>query len=83
MNDKIIIISGDPNSVSSEIIFKSWNELNKVIKKIATKFNHNNKIYATKSDGKSFIVNIKKFERLFFKLSTTSNSLLRFILVNK
>ena len=57
--------------------------LNKVIKKIATKFNHNNKIYATKSDGKSFIVNIKKFERLFFKLSTTSNSLLRFILVNK
>jgi nucleoside-diphosphate-sugar epimerase len=57
--------------------------LNKVIKKIATKFNHNNKIYATKSDGKSFIVNIKKFERLFFKLSTTSSSLLRFILVNK
>ena len=51
--------------------------LNKVIKKIATKFNH------AKSDGKSFIVNIKKFERLFFKLSTTSSSLLRFILVNK
>ena len=33
MNDKIIIISGDPNSVNSEIIYKSWNKLNQVIKK--------------------------------------------------
>ena len=33
MNDKIIIISGDPNSINSEIIFKSWNKLTKAVKK--------------------------------------------------
>ena len=27
MNKKIIIISGDPNSVNSEIIYKSWRKL--------------------------------------------------------
>ncbi len=30
---KIIIISGDPNSINSEIIFKSWKKLSKQIKK--------------------------------------------------
>ena len=31
---KIIILSGDPNSINSEIIFKSWKKINKSIKKI-------------------------------------------------
>ncbi|MDC0619354.1 4-hydroxythreonine-4-phosphate dehydrogenase PdxA [Pelagibacteraceae bacterium] len=30
---KIIIISGDPNSINSEIIFKSWKKINKSLKK--------------------------------------------------
>jgi len=30
---KIIIISGDPNSINSEIIFKSWKKLSKTVKK--------------------------------------------------
>ena len=30
---KIILISGDPNSINSEIIFKSLNKINKNIKK--------------------------------------------------
>ena len=30
---KIIILSGDPNSINSEIIFKSWKKINKSIKK--------------------------------------------------
>ena len=30
--DKIIIIAGDPNSINSEIIFKSWKKLNRLIK---------------------------------------------------
>jgi len=30
---KIIIVSGDPNSINSEIIFKSWKKINKSIKK--------------------------------------------------
>ena len=33
MNNKIVIVSGDPNSVNSEIIFKSWKKLNKSCKK--------------------------------------------------
>ena len=30
---KIIILSGDPNSINSEIIFKSWKKMNKSLKK--------------------------------------------------
>ena len=33
MNKKIIIVCGDPNSINSEIIFKSWKQLNNEIKK--------------------------------------------------
>ena len=29
MNSKILIISGDPNSINSEIIFKAWKQINK------------------------------------------------------
>ena len=29
MKNKIIILSGDPNSINSEIIYKSWKNLNK------------------------------------------------------
>ena len=30
---KIIIIGGDPNSINSEIILKSWKRINKSLKK--------------------------------------------------
>ena len=33
MNNKIVIVSGDPNSVNSELIFKVWKKLNKSLKK--------------------------------------------------
>ena len=33
MNKKIIIITGDPNSINSEIIFKTWKKLDKRTKK--------------------------------------------------
>ena len=33
MKKKIIIISGDPNSINSEIIYKSWKKLNPAVKK--------------------------------------------------
>ena len=32
MKKKIILISGDPNSINSEIIFKSWQKINKSIR---------------------------------------------------
>jgi 4-hydroxy-L-threonine phosphate dehydrogenase PdxA len=33
MKKKIIIVSGDPNSINSELIFKMWNKVNNNIKK--------------------------------------------------
>ena len=33
MKNKIFIVSGDPNSINSEIIFKSWKKINKSIRK--------------------------------------------------
>ncbi len=33
MKKKIIIISGDPNSINSELIYKSWKKINKSLKK--------------------------------------------------
>tara|TARA_B100001093_G_C26795717_1_gene1000987 strand:- start:798 stop:1766 length:969 start_codon:yes stop_codon:yes gene_type:complete len=33
MNKKIIIIGGDPNSINTEIIFKTWKKLNNNVKK--------------------------------------------------
>ena len=33
MKKKIIVISGDPNSINSEIILKTWKKLNKEVKK--------------------------------------------------
>ena len=33
MKNKIILTSGDPNSVNSEIIYKTWRKLNKSLRK--------------------------------------------------
>ena len=33
MKKKILLISGDPNSINSELIFKSWKKINNSIKK--------------------------------------------------
>ena len=33
MKKKIIILSSDPNSINSEIIFKTWKNINKSLRK--------------------------------------------------
>ena len=33
MSNKIIIIAGDPNSINSEIIYKTWKKIDNKIKK--------------------------------------------------
>ena len=30
---KILLLSGDPNSINSELIFKTWKKLNKTTRK--------------------------------------------------
>jgi 4-hydroxy-L-threonine phosphate dehydrogenase PdxA len=55
MNKKIIIVSGDPNSINSELIFKSWKKLKKPIK---------NKIYLISN----YELIKKQFKKLKFSL---------------
>ena len=38
---KILIVGGDPNSINSEIIYKSWVKLPKSLKKIYIISNYN------------------------------------------
>ena len=33
MKKKIVIVAGEPNSINSEIIFKSWSKISKNLKK--------------------------------------------------
>ena len=64
MNKSIAIIAGEPNSISSEIIFKSW--------KLRKKYNHKNffiigniKILNLQKKKLKYHINIKKINRNF------------------
>ena len=57
MKKKIIIISGDPNSINSEIIFKSWKKISKTIR---------NKIYLISNYD---LIN-DQFTKLKYKIKT-------------
>ena len=57
MKKKIIIIAGDPESINSEILFKSWKKLSNQIK---------NKIFVIASER---LLN-KQFKKLGIKIST-------------
>ena len=58
MRQKIIICSGDPRSINSEIIFKCWKKLNNSIKK---------KIYIISN----FDLIKKQFKILHYKINLT------------
>ena len=57
MNKKIILVAGDPNSINSEIIFKTWQKLKNNIRK---------KIYLI---GNYKLIN-EQFKKLNFKIKT-------------
>lgn len=57
MKKKIILISGDPNSINSEIIFKSWKKINKTIR---------NRIYLISNYD---LIN-EQFSKLQYKIKT-------------
>ena len=73
MNKSIAIIAGEPNSISSEIIFKSWKLKNHFIK-----YNLPNKVssYFSKKDLQNLILYMKKDKK------NTSN-LINLILMKK
>tara|TARA_Y100001970_G_C14259345_1_gene878507 strand:- start:117 stop:968 length:852 start_codon:yes stop_codon:yes gene_type:complete len=56
--------------------------LRSVVKRIRKHFNHSNSVIETNRNGKSFVVDTKKFEKTYFKLKSTSNSLNNFIKCN-
>ena len=55
MKNKILIVCGDPNSISSELIFKSWKKINKSLR---------NKIYLIGS----FDLLQSQFKKLKYKI---------------
>ena len=57
MIKKIILLSGDPNSINSELIFKSWKKINNTLKK---------KIYLISNYN---LIN-KQFRKLNYKIKT-------------
>ena len=56
MTDRIVIVAGDPNSINSEIIYKTWKNLDKKTK---------NKIYLIAN----FKLISQQFKRLKFKIN--------------
>tara|TARA_A100001015_G_C15009878_1_gene722499 strand:+ start:540 stop:1499 length:960 start_codon:yes stop_codon:yes gene_type:complete len=46
MKKKILLVSGDPNSINSELIFKSWRKINNITKKKIYLISNYNMIYA-------------------------------------
>ena len=53
--------------------------LRKIIHKMVRKTKFNNNIIEKKPKGKSFIININKFEKQYFKLNKTSTSLNKYL----
>ena len=72
MNKKILIVSGDPNSINSEIIYKVWRKLNiSIRKKIYLISNYkliNNQFKKLKYKIK--IVKVKKIDERFNEFIT-------------
>ena len=60
---KILIITGDPNSINSEIIFKSWKKINKETKK-KIYFISNFQLMKTQFKKLKYKMNILKVENL-------------------
>lgn len=69
MKNKIIIISGDPNSVNSEIIYKTWKKLNKKIKK-QIYFISNLNLLKKQFNALKYNVNLIKVPNISFKVSS-------------
>ena len=62
---KILIITGDPNSINSEIIFKSWKKISKSIKKKLV-FIGNFKLIQNQFKLLNYKIKLNKLENLEF-----------------
>ena len=63
MNNKIIIVAGDPNSINSEIIYKAWKKLdNKIKKKVYLIANYN--LFYKQYKKLKYKINILKIDNI-------------------
>ena len=60
---KIILISGDPNSINTEILFKSWKKMSKSLKKRIYLISNYNLIL-DQSKKLNFSLNISKVKSI-------------------
>ena len=68
MKKIISIIAGDPNSINSELIFKTWKNLNIKIKKKIILIGNYNLIYKQKKRLKFNIIYLKLTILMIFNL---------------
>ena len=64
MKKKITIIAGDPNSINSELIFKSWKSLNIETRKRIILIGNCNLIYKQQKKLK-FNINVSKISNIY------------------
>ena len=69
MNKKIVVFTGDPNSINSEIIFKSWKKLNKSIKK-RTFFISNYNLLESQLKKLNYKIKLTKVKNINEKVNT-------------
>ena len=64
MKKKIILVTGDPNSINSEIIYKCWNKLSASLKKNIY-FISNYKLLSNQFDKLNYKANLIKVNDIF------------------
>ena len=64
MKKKIILVSGDPNSINSEIIWKSWKRLPNTVKKKLFLIS-NYKLLKDQFRRLNYKINIERIENIF------------------
>ena len=74
---KIILLAGDPNSINSEIIYKSWKKLNKSLRKIYVVANY--ELLKKQFNFLNYPINLKKLITSMIKLKMI---VLRLLMLN-
>ena len=78
MKEKIIIIGGDPNSVNSEIIYKSWKKINKSLRKKIFLIT-NISLFQRQLNKLNYSIKLKEVKNIYEKIKTEDLDKLKII----
>ena len=78
MKEKIIIIGGDPNSVNSEIIYKSWKKINKSLRKKIFLIT-NISLFQRQLKKLNYSIKLKEVKNIYEKIKTEDLDKLKII----